>query len=133
MVRQICLLREQGDTVEAGRLEANDLATLVDEIRREPEGVAWCDAELPALFAAETQRIADATLVADLLIPRLLESWNSLSAALPRLRPVPAAPEPAPARPAAAVPSGPPAITDLLDAMLAAERMSTRMSPAPNR
>jgi hypothetical protein len=133
LVRQICLLREQGDTVEAGRLEANDLAALVDQIRREQGGDALRDDELSALFAAETQRISDATLVADLLIPRLLETWNSFSAALPRPRPAAPASEPAPVRAPATVPAGPPAISDLLDAMLAAERMSTRMSPTPNR
>lgn len=133
LVRQICLLREQGDTVEAGRLEANDLAALVDEIRREQGGATLRDEELQEIFSVETQRIADATLVADLLIPRLLETWNSFSAALPRPRPAATTPEPAPIRAATTVPAGPPAISDLLDAMLAAERMSTRMSPTPNR
>ena len=57
-MRQICLLREQGDTVQAGRLEANDLAALVDEIRREQGEGNLRDEELQRMFSAETQRIS---------------------------------------------------------------------------
>lgn len=135
-MRRICLLREQGDTVEASRLQTSDLAAALDTLRREQGAEALDDGALDEIFAAEMLRINEATLLADLLIPRLVETWNSLSAAIPLPRAATAsaaAPEPAPVRATPPVPSGPPAISDLLDAMLAAERMSTRMSPAQNR
>ncbi len=127
-MRQICLLREQGDTAGALRLQENDLATVVEEIRRTPGTDALRDEDLAALFAQEAQRVAEATLTAEIMIHRLAEIWSSPPAAAPQRREATAARETVTARP---VPAGPPVISDLLDAMLALERTSTR--PTPNR
>ncbi len=111
----------------ATRLQENDLAAAVEEIRRTPGAAALDDAELAALFAKETQRVTEATLTAEIMIHRLTEIWPPPAFSPPRPE-APASRESAASRPALA---GPPAISDLLDAMLALERTSTR--PTPNR
>jgi hypothetical protein len=124
LVRRICLLREQGDATEARRLQENDLAAAVGEIRRADGAESLRDDEVVALFAAEAVRVDEALFTAEVLIRRLIEIWPAAPApiaAAARATPLPA--EPA-ARPA---PAGPLIISDLLDAMLAAER------PRPTR
>jgi len=129
LVRQICLLREQGDAAEAGRLQQAELAVAVGEFRRAHGSDALPEEKLAALFAAEADRVAEALLTAELLIKRLTAIWPAAPAAAAVARePAVAAPR-TPARPA---PSQPPVISELLDAMLAAERTSTRLSPARN-
>ena len=130
LVRRICLLREQGDPVEAGRLQQNDLAAAVGEIRRAEGADAVRDDDLAALFAKEAQRVSEALLTAELLIHRLTEIWPAAPAPIPAGRETAAITERASAAPP--VPAGPPRISDLLDAMLASERTSTRLSPARN-
>jgi len=127
-VRQICLLREQGDAAEAGRLQQNDLAAAVGEIRRAQGADALREEHLAALFATEAGRVSEALLTAELLIQRLTAIWPAAPAPVAAARS--SATVPAPARP---VPAGPPLISDLLDAMLASERTSTRLVPALNR
>ena len=127
LVRQICLLREQGDTAGAARLQEKDLATAVADMRQAHGAAVLPDDALMALFAREAQRVSEALLTAELMVARLAELWSPLP---PRAASAPAAS--ASARPLPATPAGPPAITDLLDAMLAAERTSTRLSPARN-
>ena len=129
LVRRICLLREQGDPAGAERLETNDLAPAVEEFRRRHGVEALRQADLVALFADEARRVADALLTAEIMINHLAERWAPLPGVV-RAASVP--PASAAARSAPAAPAGPPAITDLLDAMLAAERTSTRLSPARN-
>jgi len=126
LVRQICLLREQGDSAGATRLQENDLATAVTEVRRVHGADALRDAEVDALFATETRRVTEASLTAELLINRLAELWSPLPVVARSGPAAGAARESVPARP---IPAGPPVISDLLDAMLAAERPSTRSTP----
>ncbi len=88
------------------------------------------DQELLVLFAAEERRVADAVILCELLLPRLL-------AALPTARPDAAARSVArtlpPSARTATIPAGPPAISDLLDAMLAAERPDRLSAVAPHK
>ncbi len=130
LIRQICVFREQGDMIAAGRLRENDLAGAVDEFRRRHGAEALPDQDLLDLFAAEERRVADAVILSELLLPRLLAA---LSAARTDAvtRPV-ARSLPSDARPAA-IPAGPPAISDLLDAMLAAERSGRLSAVAPHQ
>ncbi|MEJ1972424.1 MAG: hypothetical protein WDM96_08190 [Lacunisphaera sp.] len=96
------------------------------EFRRAHGADALPDADLDALFAMETRRVMEASLTAEILASRLAELWSPLPVAM-RSRVTPAAtPDPAVPRSASAEP---PAISDLLDAMLAAERPSTRPTP----
>jgi len=131
LVRRICLLREQGEPAEAGRLQQNDLPAAIGELRRAEGDDALRDDELAELFAAEARRVTEALLTAEIMVKRLAELWSPLAGPA-RVAAAVAAAAPSPAsRPAA--PAGPPVISDLLDAMLAAERPSTRLVPALNR
>jgi hypothetical protein len=119
LVRQICLLREQGDAARAESLQAGELAAALQEFRATEGDAALPEPVLAQLFAREEERIADAQVLAELLAPRL-------GAVLPAARAATVttvttvttrAPEP---------PAEPLSIPDLLDAMLAAERTSPR-------
>lgn len=127
LMRRICLLREQGDAGQAARLHEQDLAAAVRELRAAHGAEALPDAELLRLFAVEEQRVAEAVVLAELLIPQLVGDRPPVPA-----KSVPAAPVPARPRVPAA-PPGSPGIPDLLDAMLAAERHGRRPSPAASR
>lgn len=135
LVRQVCLLREQGDAAGAVRVQEKEFATAVRDIRLAEGPEALPESELRAMFATEEQRVAEAVILSELLIPQLVGSWPSISdldrpgttRSAPRALPA-SAPAPAPT-PAA----GPPTIPDLLDAMLAAERTGRRRPPATKR
>jgi len=130
LVRRICVLREQGDATVAAQLEKNDLANAVRDLRL-AEGLDAVSAEeLRAIFATEERRVADASVLAELLLPQLRDAWanapkqsSGASAGIRRESPV-AAPAPRVTEPVA----GSPAITDLLDAMLAADGATRRQS-----
>ncbi len=127
LMRRICLLREQGDAVQATRLQEHDLAAAVRELRAAHGAEALPDAELLRLFAVEEQRVAEAVVLAELLIPQLVGDRPPVP-----VKSAPAAPVPVRSRAPAAAP-GSPGIPDLLDAMLAAERSGRRPSPAASR
>ena len=129
LVRRICLLQEQGDTAEAGRLQQGDLVAAIGDFRRTQGADALPEEKLMALFAAERERVAEALLTAELLIQRLTAIWPSAPAAQPTVREPTVVEVRAPTR---LIPAQPPVISDLLDAMLASERTSTRLSPARN-
>jgi hypothetical protein len=122
LIRQICLLREQADLAQAARLQENELAAAVRELHVRRGSDALPESELQAMFTREEHRVAEAVLLSELLAPRLVSKLPVST------RPAPSAT----AQPAVAVPSsrpdhpGSPAIPDLLDAMLAAERNSRR-------
>lgn len=130
-MRRICLLREQGEPAEAGRLQQNDLPAAIGELRRAEGADVLRDDELAELFATETRRVTEALLTAEIMVQRLAELWSPLPVAGRSAPAIAASASPATSRPAA--PAGPPVISDLLDAMLAAERPSTRLVPALNR
>jgi hypothetical protein len=129
LVRRICLLREQGDAAEAGRLQQGELATAIRDVRLARGPDALPEETLAALFVAERERVADAVFTAELLIQRLTSIWSSAPAAAPVVREPTVVEVRAPTR---LIPAQPPVISDLLDAMLASERTSTRLSPARN-
>jgi hypothetical protein len=122
LIRQVFVLREQGDHAGAARLEENEIPTAVRDHRLAHGPDALPDAELRALYAIEEQRVAEAAILSELLIPRLV-----------KMLPAPAGPAPlgnnrSTVRTSTVIsgtvltPPGSPAISDLLDAMLAAER-----------
>lgn len=134
LIRRICLLREQGDVAGAARLQESELLAALDELRQLQGPEAWRDEEVRALFAAEERRVADAMVLAEILIPKLTELWKQATPVARTVTTITARtrePDPVPAP--AAAPSGPPVITDLLDAMLADERKTRRVSSASNR
>lgn len=128
MVRQICLLREQGEAVAATRLEENDFATAVRDLRLAEGLEAVTEAELQAMFLNEERRVADAVVLAELLIPRLAGAMapaaaNGQRPATIQLR---TRDEPVSVTRVAESGAGSPAIPDLLDAMLAADSAARR-------
>jgi hypothetical protein len=133
LIRQVCLLREHGDAEQAGQLRSGPLANAVRDYRLTHGPDALPENELQMMFATEERRVTEAAILSELLVPRLVAS-------LPALRePV----RPATVRPglehgtvaasSSALPIGPPSISDLLDAMLAAERNAGRTSSAGSR
>jgi hypothetical protein len=132
LIRQVCLLRERGDAVRATQLHDTGLATAVRDFRLAHGPAALPESELRAMFATEERRVAEAVILSELLLPRLVECFpdGSGTTRSPAARSTPGVSSFAP------VPSslaGPPTISDLLDAMLAAERHNRPPAPATRR
>lgn len=129
LIRRVCLLREQGNAGEANRLQAGELAGAIAEFRLWHGPESLTEAKVCALFLSETELVREALVLAEIMAPQLA---RLLPLAQPRTEPVfPAVPaERAAARP---MTDGPPAISDLLDAMLAAERPGRHFPPADER
>lgn len=130
LVRRICVLRERGEAAAAARLEENDFATAVRDLRLAEGPDALPAEELQTIFAAEEQRVANAAVLAELLIPQLRGALAD--GAFPSTGPATNLRRETPAPFAVARVSEPvagsPAITDLLDAMLAADGAARRQS-----
>jgi hypothetical protein len=124
LIRRVCILREQDQLTEAQQVEESDLANTVRDLRLEQGPGALSEEALRELFLVESRRVADAAVISELLIPRLVQVLPTAAGSV-RARPVHVS---APARGAPL--AGPPGITDLLDAMLAAERPGHRSSAA---
>lgn len=124
LIRQVCLLRENGDAVQAAKLHNGSLADAVRDHRLAHGPEALPESELQAMFAVEERRVAEAAILSELLVPRLAACFPADPASVRSAPPgaarggVSAEPPPSPA--------GPPVISDLLDAMLAAERNTGR-------
>ena len=134
-IRRICLLHEQGNTVEAISLQQGDFGNALRDFRLAHGPDSLPDAELRSMFEAEKKRVADAVVLSELLIPQLIKSFPAAAASAPQIRPAAAAVAPArdtavPFPRAAAAAGVSPVIADLLDAMLASERGGRRPASA---
>jgi hypothetical protein len=129
-IRRICLLLEQDNAAEAARLEQNEFANALRDIRLALGPDALPESELRAMFAAEEKRVADAVVLSELLIPELIKSLPAAPAFPPPTRPgslsASGLDSPTPFPRAAAAAGVSPIIADLLDAMLASERTGRR-------
>lgn len=123
--RRICVLRAHGAAAEARELERTELAEALSAARAEsPPARPESD-----LLAQESNRVAEAQLLAELLAPLLADrlrgaapefaprSATAAAPAAPRAAPPPTPRVTAPPPPAAA-----PSITDLIDGMLSQDR-----------
>jgi hypothetical protein len=128
MVRRICVLREDGEMLDARRVEEGELLPAVEAFRKARGEEALPEPALQEIFAIETRRVADAGVLCELLVPRLAARLPTFAVA-GAINAAPVTRVPSAAVPA---PGGPPAIPDLLDAMLAADRASAR-EKAPER
>ncbi len=133
-IRQICLLREQGNVAEAQHVEQNEFANTLRDLRLAHGPEILPESELRTMFAAEQKRVADAVVLSELLIPQLVKSFGNSAppvAVAHSLRSgVTAAASPrdssVPIPKVAAADGVSPMIADLLDAMLASERVGRR-------
>lgn len=127
LVRRVCLLREDGEMLRARRFEQDELQPAIASYRKMQGDEALPERALTEIFAIEERRVADADALCELLVPRLAARLPSaISTGNNPVAPV--SRTPAVAVSAAA---GPPAIPDLLDAMLALDRASARPKAAP--
>lgn len=123
--RRICVLRARGLSVEAARLQSTELSRAVRALRQSLTGDADGEAQLRALFAREEERVANASVLAEILLPMLRESATaSAPRALATAPSLAAAPPSADRRrssrpPAAATAPG---IADFIDEMIQQER-----------
>ncbi len=130
LIRRVCVLREQGAAAAAVRLMDTELAEAILELRARPGGNRLPEPELQALYTLEARRVADAAVLCELMLPALLGHFSSAaSSAPPPASRLAGEPSVLIARPPG---TGSPAIPDLLDAMLAAER-TNRRPPAPSQ
>jgi len=132
-IRQICLLREQGNIAEAQQVEQNEFSNTLRDLRLAHGPEILPESELQTMFAAEQKRVADAVVLSELLIPQLVKSFGN--SAPPLAQPAHSVAAAAatgsrdssvPIPKAAAVAGVSPMIADLLDAMLASERGGRR-------
>jgi hypothetical protein len=126
----VCVLRERGQPEEAERLRAGELMTMLASVRTPTESDAAISERLNAIFAAESERVANAAVLCELLLPLLSEK-----ASLPAKTsapPVAVAIEPAlaaaPSEPIPEKPAAPRAasIADFIDEMIAQEKPPPR-------
>lgn len=125
--RRVCVLRAKGAREDAAELENTELARVLAAARLNdllPE-------EEMRIFHQEAERVANASVLAELLAPLLAEELGTA----PRFAPAVSPSSPTPAHPKPAnvprpAPEKPPSITDLLDGMLSQE---TTFNPSPIR
>jgi hypothetical protein len=123
--RRVCVLRAGGKIDEAAQLENIELASALAVARLTPHSPD----EESALLAEEAERVANASVLAELLAPMLAEH---LRVNPPPVQATPPAPEPKPRNTAARPPPAKaPSIADLLDGMLSQEPSSGSKSPPP--
>jgi len=122
------VLHERGEGSAADTLEAGPLAELIAALRTTAENSAEFDQRLETVFTTEQERVANASALAELLLP-LLSHGTPLFGVV---SPTPPAPAPqtlsAPvsfAEPAPPVRRAPGAIADFLDDMIAQEQAET--------
>ena len=77
--RRVCVLRERGQHDEAERLRAGTLSEIVAAARTPTDTDASLADRLEATFAAEVERVANAAVLAELLVPLLSEQLRPLA------------------------------------------------------
>jgi len=115
--RRVCVLRERGLPDEAENLRAGALIELLAAVRAPADTDASVMERLEATFAVEAERVANAAVLAELLVPLLSEVRTP--ALPPGLRPVPPAEVARPTKPV--TPRTAASIADFIDEMIAQE------------
>ena len=132
------MLRERGHNEEAERLRAGELMAMLATVRAPDESDATVTERLNALFAVEAERVANAAVLAEILVPMISEQLRpaiSTGVAAPGvpqpgvpvapLTSVTVAPRPAAPRPAS--------IADFIDDMIAQESPPDRPGQGTQR
>ena len=125
------MLRERGQNDVAERLRSGELMTLLAAIRTPGDSDAAITERLNAIFAAEAERVANAAVLAEILVPMLTEQLRPLGASSAAPTPVPA---PVVAPPMATPRQPRPAsIADFIDDMIAQEKPPDRPGQGAQR
>ena len=114
--RRICLLRSEGRSGEAQRVEDTELAAAAAQLRDASGSEPEADARMKALWAEEGERVAAAMAFAEILAPMLSERLCAVAPAQLAAR------AQVPARPDARTAGEAHGIADYIDQMLAQER-----------
>ena len=106
--------------------------TLLAAVRAPDESDAAMTERLNALFATEAERVANATVLAEILVPMIAEQLRPLAAPGVTVSEIPA---PAVVAPVATKPvqPRPASIADFIDDMIAQERPLDRPGPGAQR
>lgn len=125
LVRRVCVLRERGEMDAAENLRTGALASLITSLKHAADVPASVDHRIEAIYVTEQERVANASALAELLLPLLTDSaplFGTLAEAKPQAAamhsPPPGIPTPPPAKPV----RRPGDIADFLDDMIAQER-----------
>lgn len=119
MCRRVCVLRERGQTEEAERLRSGPLTEMVAGLQTADETGDAVAQRLASIFALEEERVANASVVAELLLPLL--SSQSQPFVVPPGAPTAAASARSPTPPAPPHARGNGGIADFIDDMIAQE------------
>lgn len=119
--RRVCILRSEGRSGEAQRIEDTEFAAAADQARGALGAGPGAEARLEALLAGERERVAEAVAFAEILAPMLSARLRAPGTAGP-----PAAESPLPARPGARRPAEARAVADFIEEMLAQDRAGAR-------
>jgi hypothetical protein len=133
LCRQICLQRHDSPAAGAGTLDG-ELADALATVRAAHGDASVHEDDLLDLFRAEQLRVADASVLAEILAPKVaayLRQHGLTTAAAPAAsgdspRPTSARPPLSASSTLPAAPAGPPNIADLLDGMLEQDRHDER-------
>ena len=130
--RRVCVLRERGHSDDAERLRAGELMAMVTAVRDPSESDAVVSERLNTIFAHEAERVANAAVLAELLIPVLVEKLQpAFRAETPTGR---ASDSVAPMLPIEkAVTPRAASIADFIDEMIAQEKPPARPGPGAQR
>jgi len=125
VVRRVCVLRERGETEAADNLRIGALSNLITSLKHAAEDPAAVEQRIEAIYVTEQERVANASALAELLLPLLTDSgplFGTFAETKPQVAamhsPLPAIATPPPAKPV----RRPGDIADFLDDMIAQER-----------
>jgi hypothetical protein len=125
LVRRVCVLRERGETDAAENLRLGALASLITSVQNAADDPAGVAQRIEAIYATEQERVANASALAELLLPLLTDSAPVFGAhpeselqVTAMHSPSPAVPTPPTSKPV----RRPGDIADFLDDMIAQER-----------
>src|SRR5882757_4133164 len=102
----------RGHSLEAARLQSTELSRAVTAVRESAGSAADCDAKLSALFSLEEERITNANVLAEILVPLLREFGPAETPRAVARQSSPAPPSAAGPKPASRTPAAPPGIAD---------------------
>lgn len=132
LCRRICLLREREQPAAAEELRSGALEAMLAVLRTQGESEADIAQRIATIFATETERVANAAVLAELLAPLLGANAPSAATAAATSRGDGAAASPTPLGPtlaSAPLRADPANIADFIDEMIAQERAHPPAAP----